>query len=1149
MPGDAAARDGTEAERLLERAMQTGDGAALQRSVSLFRRAIDRSPTNAPMRAVCLSNLAVALQLMFQRTGNPRNLDEAIQAGREAVQASTSTGHDPAGSMSNLCDFLRTRFEVTGASADLTEAIKLGRAAVTASEGDPERFYYLSSLAGALSARFDMAGDLSDANEAIGLIEAAVQIVPNGRLERQSYLSNLCTALRARFRRTGELSDINRAVEAGRASVRGVPEVHPERPRELANLGMALKNRYERLGEPDDITEAIEALQEAVRLTREGNSSRAGYLSDLGNALRWRFERTGDYGDGTRAVEAQRAAVAATRIGHPRRPGYLSNLASALQAQFHQKGELADLNEAVEVLRAAVAATPADHSDRAMLLSNLGDSLRTRFALAHNPADGAEAISVLNAAVRAAPADHPDRAKILYNLALAEWQRFAYGERLRSTPADQQAYLNAAIDTARRAEMALPPDNLDRARILAHLCFALRVRSNRTGNAADLTEAIKHGRTAVQAVASSNPERAGYLSSLATALQIQAERAKDLAGLAESIEFGRAAVRAAGPSQPERAGYLSDLGTALQTRFEWTQDARALQEALAVWREAAAFNSRSADERLTAAVLWARLAAEHGVTGEAEAGFAAAIQTLPLVAWHGLDERTRLDTLSRWAGLAGDAAAWAINVGHLEQAVSVLEQGRVVLWSQVLNLRTDLEHLNRQHPRLARRLGAVRTTLDQRDDPYARELTAGTTVGGPVGSRGEDTTANGRDERMRCADEWDRLVAQVRTLPGFGSFLMPAPFAELSRGYGDGTAVLINISHYRCDALAVTSTGVRLIPLPSVDAATIANQAQRFMRALNPPVAADLPADQYREQTAKVNAIIDEVLAWLWDAVAAPVLDALLYTTSRTGDVRSWPRVWWCPTGALSVLPLHAAARQDSTGSRSAVLDRVVSSYTPRLGVLVRAQRMVTGPREPSVLLVAMPNTPYLPGGAPLPYVTKEVEFVAEAFPGRHTVRTGRDATRKVVLTDMATHAYAHFACHGAIDQRTPGESGLCLADGRLSVEELARRDLPLDALQFAFLSACHTGAASATLLDEAITVGSAMQLAGFRHVIATLWAINDRRSAEIARDVYEAMKNDQGRTQVNGREIANALHVAVRKQRDAGRPAREWAAFTHTGT
>jgi CHAT domain-containing protein len=148
----------------------------------------------------------------------------------------------------------------------------------------------------------------------------------------------------------------------------------------------------------------------------------------------------------------------------------------------------------------------------------------------------------------------------------------------------------------------------------------------------------------------------------------------------------------------------------------------------------------------------------------------------------------------------------------------------------------------------------------------------------------------------------------------------------------------------------------------------------------------------------------------------------------------------------------------------------------------------------------------------------------------------------------MATHAFAHFACHGAIDPHTPGESGLCLADGRLSIEELARRDLPLHALQFAFLSACHTGAASTTLLDEAITTGAAMQLAGFRHVIATLWAINDRRSAEIARDVYKAMKDDQGRNQFSARQIADALHLAVHKQRDAGRPAREWAAFTHIG-
>jgi len=41
------------------------------------------------------------------------------------------------------------------------------------------------------------------------------------------------------------------------------------------------------------------------------------------------------------------------------------------------------------------------------------------------------------------------------------------------------------------------------------------------------------------------------------------------------------------------------------------------------------------------------------------------------------------------------------------------------------------------------------------------------------------------------------------------------------------------------------------------------------------------------------------------------------------------PRLWWCPTGPLTILPLHTAGRHRDHRSGQNVLDRVVSSYTP----------------------------------------------------------------------------------------------------------------------------------------------------------------------------------------------------------------------------
>jgi hypothetical protein len=847
----------------------------------------------------------------------------------------------------------------------------------------------------------------------------------------------------------------------------------------------------------------VRIAQAAADRTPPGHPDRAGRLSDLCGALLARFDRSGDLADASSAIRAGRAAVADARPDDRDRARYLSNLGGALRARFERAGELADLNEAIRAVRDAITAGDG-HPERVTFVHNLGLLLHARFLRTKRLADLTEAIGAARAVAAVTRAGDPRYAEYQCVLGVDLWQRF-----------------------------------------------------QESGNPADLNEAIEAGRAAVRAAAVGHPRRALFLHDLCNMLLSRLFSAggptMSRADLREVITTAQAAVDATPAGHPNLVGYLFNLGTGLWARSGVTGNPRDAAGAFAAWRQATRVQAGPAARRLSVARAWGQFAADRGMMPEAEAGLTAAVELLPLQAWHGLRQHTRQNFLAGRAGLASDAAACAISARHPEHAVELLEQGRAVLWSQALLLRGDLDDLRSEHSDLADRLDAARAILDHpgQDSGDLPPGAPSSPMPGHASRRDED------EARQRAADSWDKLITEVRALPEFTSFLRPPALAELITGMSAGTVVILNVSQYRCDALAVSRAGVRVIPLPALTLSEASDEAGRYRTALaelgrlaaGPPGSNTAAAHQAQQRAAL--AATEGALAWLWDAVTGPVLDALGHTAAPGTDLSSWPRVWWCPTGPLTALPLHAAGHHTSGQPGSAVLDRVVSSYTSTLQALHRARqggRPAARQPGPRMLLVTMPATPYLPGGAPLPGVTDEARRIAQRFPLTLTHLTGKSATTDAVLSGLQAGAYAHFACHGTIDLRQPAESGLCLTDGRLTIEAISRRGLPPEAAQLAFLSACHTAAASPALPDESITVAAALQLAGFRHIVATLWAIADTIAPQVADDVYGALTGHPQPALGDELPIAHALHSAITRLRTAGYHPVQWAPYTHTG-
>lgn len=363
--------------------------------------------------------------------------------------------------------------------------------------------------------------------------------------------------------------------------------------------------------------------------------------------------------------------------------------------------------------------------------------------------------------------------------------------------------------------------------------------------------------------------------------------------------------------------------------------------------------------------------------------------------------------------------------------------------------------------------------------------------------------------------------------------------------------VLVNVSILRCDALIVTRDAVRVVPLPRLTASEAHARANRFLTVLDEADsgvgAVGMAARLVREQT------LLDILEWLWEAVAAPVLDAL-HLISPVPSHGPWTRLWWCPTGPLTLLPLHAAGRPvepDSDGPRpgDSVLDRVVSSYTPTLRSLAQAstragaRRGGRGAGRNRLLAVAVAEAPRLPV---LHGVRREAEAVTRLFPGgHHTLLDGPSATREAVRAALGRHAWAHIACHGSQNLTAPSRAGLHLHDGLLTVAELSAVR-PEEPRELVYLSACETAMGGAVIPDEAITLAHALQFTGYRQVVATLWSVEDGVAVQAAEDFYTRMDSAVGPAPT---PAAEALHHSVRalRARMPHAPGR-WASYVHVG-
>ncbi|CBF79016.1 hypothetical protein AN7129.2 [Aspergillus nidulans FGSC A4] len=949
---------------------------------------------------------------------------------------------------------------------------------------------------------------MADLEASIEHLREAVEQTAEGHPDRVEYLNDLGSQLEDRYSRTWALADLDEAIQVWREAVRAAPVNYPEHATYLDKLAGQLGVRYSKTGALADLEESIQLEREAVNKTPEDHPDHAMFLDNLGIQLRVRYSRTGTLKDLEESIQLGQKVVNTTSKDHPDRAMFLNNLGVRLRNKYLRTGSMTDLEASVQVWQEAVNTATEDDPDRALILSNLAGQLGVRYSRTGTLADLEESIQLGREAVNTTTEDHPDRAMFLNNLGIRLSDRYS---RIGA-----MADLEEAIRVWREAVNAATEDDPDRTLLLGNLACQLKDRYTRTGALADLEESIQLGRDVVDTLPGGHPSRAMHLNNLEVRLSDRYSKFGAIADLEEAIQLGREAVQTTPESHPNYTMYLNNLGTLLGDRFARIGAMADIEESIKIGRQVI----KAAPEDHPRKASWLKSLADqlrhrYSITGatadlyeaisyqetalhqenaflstrisagknalqnlailsnwqQAYKSADTAVHLIPRLAMRSLENSDKQYLLGAMVGFASDAAAVALNAQKgAVVALDLLELGRGVLAASLDEIRVDTEDLQHKHPVMAERFVQLQAQARQ---------------------------------NVEAERELDNLIMNIQSQPGFNNFLKAPSEEEILHAAQKGPIITINISQYRCDAIIVEHHRISSLPLPKLIIADITEKARWD----------DLGSPQ--------------VLEWLWDTTMEPILEVLGFIQSPSN--REWPHVWWIPTGPLAKFPLHAAGYH-SQGNSKTVLDRVMSSYSSSIKAIIRGRQRLATESLPFALLLSMQDTP---GNGYLPFAAEEVQILCDMckLMALHTIQPRR--REHDIIGHMRVCQIFHFAGHGYTSHTDPSQSRLILWDGdddSLTVGSLLKMNLHKNPPFLAYLSACGTGQIKDDkLIDESIHLTSAFQLAGFRHVIGTLWNVNDDICVDMARITYTEIANGN----MDDESVCRGLHYAAREMRD----------------
>jgi tetratricopeptide (TPR) repeat protein len=778
---------------VLDRFHETRNYDRLPDARRLWELSMQRCPRDHPSRAALCYSAGSACLARYEQSGDLSLLARAIQLQQEALACTPADGAVRGQICRSLRDLLQKSFLRSGDIADLHGRVDMCRELLLlCSDGSSDRADACDGLAGALIRVFQHSGTVSALAEAIDFYEEALLLTPTGHPSRTRSCNNLAGALYERHKQEGDFVLLQRALILQQEHLRlsSIPEAGPlAKARAQCSLATTMAALDHASGGHASEEQCIALYLEALVFLPRNSHVRSLACNGLLNEAQHRFARTGDLALLDTAINHARNSISFISSRQPDYPTLCIPLAQALRTRYDFVGQTADLYDAISLQRVLFSVLTPTHPRRIDAYCTLATLLGSEFEHTGDINRLEEALSLIQQAYTICSEGSSQRASVCASFATFLWMSAHVTLNI--------SLLDKAIELSRESLRLNVPGFEGRSESMNCLGAYLATRFGIVGDSASLEEAIQLLRDALKLRPPGHARRAETCCNLGGNLLELVIHTKNHSCIEEAIILLKEA-GSGGGSRREALHALSHVYLARAYLVPGTPFFDPPSAVVAV-REA----TEHGLEPTSIAYLTTQLdSLDLSLIPESHMcdmlrAFANVVECLPRLSNATMSFHTRLRTLKAGKNIGAASLRCAILAGDLKTGVELLDNSRAVFWSQALNMRD---------PQLENLPGGLRTEI---------EHLLGALSSTPALVDGSQLTA--RDMIHQQNEQLQRLIAEVRALPGLSRFMLGTPYEQLVSAFSGTAVVMFSADTSGCRAIVMGGATSRLVHLQLED--------------------------------------------------------------------------------------------------------------------------------------------------------------------------------------------------------------------------------------------------------------------------------------------------------------------------------------------